>query len=686
MERDAVHHSTRFAGRMIGRESSIAFGFALIVVETLLLIVTTQAWIFGVVVAFAIVGILVARATGQFLAFNSRYVLGLAVLCLLKLVFAPADIPAEFQFIRSQFAHELARYLICVQLLMLCGRDSLPSRATLFAQLGWGVLIFGCDVRVPEYRVHWVQMTLGAAIILQGLFGMSTRRAVTDSRGAGWVRLTLVTLTLFAGIVCGSAMADGIARHERQLEWLITNYLFPDRERYSSTGFSGRGSLESVTMWQQFESDEVVLQAVCEETPGYVIGRVFDTFEVRGQRSEWSTSEPSCALSQAYPPPPAVKQDDYLAPIFGTPNPESLHWREYEIWSHTRNRMFVPLDSELFAVHAEHVMYTDGSYSAIDRPDEGELHYLAFVPTPSPTVRLSSEQQAACRQAYDGLDPQAALLAERIFAGCTTTSEKCRAVESYLGANYRYSRQVIRPRGADQISDFLLHNRQGHCEYFATAAALLLRLGGVPTRYVSGYVLTEQNPVDGSWIARNSHAHAWTLAYDAELQGWQVVEATPSDGIPETTSPTWWSSRRQAWSLAWKRWMARTHEVGFLPALGDYVSEYWLIPLIALLLAVGLTVVLRRWSFSGERVQSAGSSTPPKLLKVLRWIDRAAGRRGFTRGDSETLRSFAVRVEHQGLGSVAAAYREYASIRYSSNAGEQDLAGLKVIVRQLLST
>ncbi len=671
---------------MPGGDSSIALGFALVVVETLLLILTSQTWVFGGVVVFALVAVLAARATGRLLTFDSRYVLGLAVLCLLKLMFAPAEIPPEYQFIRSQFAHELARYLIGLQLLILCSNGFPSRRAALFAQLGWGVLIFGCDMRVPDYRAQWVQVALGGVIILQGLFGMSTRRAVTGSRGTGWVRPIVVTLTLIAGIVCGSALADGIARHERQLEWLITNYLFPDRERFSSSGFSGRGSLESVTMWQQFESDEVVLQAVCEDTPGYVIGRVFDTFEFRGQRSEWSTAEPSRALPESHPPPAEVQQDDFHAPVFGLPDSQSLHWREYELWSQSKNRMFVPLDAELFAVHAEHLMYTDGSYSALGRSDDGDLHYLAYVPTPSPTIHLDSEQYAVCMQAYDGLDPQAALLAEQIFAGCTTTDQKCRAVESYLKDNYQYSRQVIRPRGVDQVSDFLLHNRQGHCEYFATAAALLLRLGGVPTRYVSGYVLTEQNPVDGSWIARNLHAHAWTLAYNAELQSWQIVEATPSDGIPEVSSPTWWEARRQAWSLAWKRWMSRTREVGVLPVLGDYVSEYWLIPLIALLFAVGLTVLLRRWSLSGERVRSTGSTTPPKLKKVLRSIDRAAVRGGLTRGNSETLQSFAVRVRQQGLGSVAAAYREYARVRYSIAAGEQELAQLRLKVRQLLST
>lgn len=691
METPSVHRDYLFDSPRVDASNPRHFdtltglAFGLLCAESILLGQIVQAWLFAVGAIATAIGVVVARHTGRFLPINSRWILGLAMLCILKLQFFPYEIPPEFQFIRSPFAHELSRFLIGTQLLLLASRDFASRRAALFAQLGWGVLIFGCDIRVPGYRVHGIQITLGFVVLLQALFAMSTRRSATMSRGFGWTRRIVVLLTLIVAISAGSALAVGISRHERQLEWLLTNYLFPDRDRFSSTGFSGRGSLESVTMWQQFESDKVVLQAVCDESPGYVIGRVFDTFETRGQRSEWATVDPSRQLFQLSDPPAEVNRPDFLAPVYGAGETESLHWRPHELWSQSRNRLFVPLDTELIAVHAGHLTYTEGSYSALDRLETGDLHYMAYVPQPVPAVQPAPDQLAICLQTYDGLDSEIRDLAERVFAGCETTEDKCAAVERFLKGNYEYSRQVIRPREVDPLSDFLLRNRRGHCEYFASAAAQLLRLGGVPTLYASGYVLNEQNPVDGSWVARNAHAHAWALAYDEELQRWRIVEATPSDGVPEGNPPGWWESRRQAWSLAWKRWMSRTREVGLLPALGTSISEHWLIPLIALLCAVGVTVLLRRWSVPIELRPSKETATPPKLSKVLKWIDRAAGRQGLTRGQAETLHSFAVRVQAQGHVQVATAYLEYSRLRYSQAVDEQTLLQLRTRIRTLLS-
>jgi transglutaminase-like putative cysteine protease len=673
---------TRGECRQLGVESSIVVAFGLLLIEIAVLVLTAQAWLFAGVLCVLAFGALAARRAGRFLPVNSRWFLTLAALCELKLVFAPHEIPAEMQFIRSQFAHEFARFLICAQLLLLCDREFLPRRRSLFAQLGWVALIFGCDVRIPDHRAGLVQAFLAAAMVLQGLYGMSIRRSVAGGRGPGWVRFSVITLTLIVGVVAGTQLANGV---ERNLEAWISSYLFPADDRFSSSGFSGRGTLEAITMWRQSQSHEVVLQAICDESPGYVAGRVFDTFQLRGRSSEWSTSEPGREITRYNRTPEGIETQESSAPYFGSPTSTASQWRELEFWSKSRNRLFVPQGAEILAVHAGRITYSGGTYSAMDRVETGDLHYRAYVPVPSPRVALDESDRACYVQSHVELDPQAALLAERIFAGCTTTSEKCRAVEKFLRTEFRYSLEVVRPRG-DQISDFLLHNREGHCEYFATAAALLLRLGGVPTRYVTGYILTEQNPVDGSWLARNSHAHAWAIAYDERLQSWQVVEATPSAGVPQASSPMWWEARTLAWNLNWRRWLARAREVGFTTMIAAFVREHWLIPLAAAILAVGLSARLRRWNLPARKRSAAHSPPPAGLMRVLKGIDRKARRLGMTRAAGETLQVFAGRVQGQGHPALANAYREYARFRYSRSPAGPDLAGLRMRVRRLLAT
>ena len=56
------------------------------------------------------------------------------------------------------------------------------------------------------------------------------------------------------------------------------------------------------------------------------------------------------------------------------------------------------------------------------------------------------------------------------------------------------------------VETFLFQKREGHCEYFASALALLLRLEGVPARVVNGFMGGEYNKVGGYWVIRQSHA------------------------------------------------------------------------------------------------------------------------------------------------------------------------------------
>jgi protein-glutamine gamma-glutamyltransferase len=78
---------------------------------------------------------------------------------------------------------------------------------------------------------------------------------------------------------------------------------------------------------------------------------------------------------------------------------------------------------------------------------------------------------------------------------------------------------------ATPLADFLLRTRAGHCEYFATAAVLLLRKAGIPARYVAGYLAHEFSPLEEAFVVRSRDAHAWVLAYvDGE---WRTFDPTP---------------------------------------------------------------------------------------------------------------------------------------------------------------
>ncbi|WP_455223380.1 transglutaminase-like domain-containing protein [Kaarinaea lacus] len=89
------------------------------------------------------------------------------------------------------------------------------------------------------------------------------------------------------------------------------------------------------------------------------------------------------------------------------------------------------------------------------------------------------------------------------------------------------------------LSQFLLKVRKGHCEYFATAGALILRSAGIPTRYATGYLMSEYDADNDLFIVRSRHAHAWTLAY---INGrWTELDFTPSTWTAlEANRAPWW--------------------------------------------------------------------------------------------------------------------------------------------------
>ena len=106
-------------------------------------------------------------------------------------------------------------------------------------------------------------------------------------------------------------------------------------------------------------------------------------------------------------------------------------------------------------------------------------------------------------------------------------AEKVDAVAAYFRRNFRYSTwKGERPRRESAVEDFLVSSQSGHCEYFATAATLLLRAAGVPARYAVGYSVQEWSRLEQRYIVRARHAHSWTLAY---VDGaWRDVDTTPA--------------------------------------------------------------------------------------------------------------------------------------------------------------
>ena len=129
-------------------------------------------------------------------------------------------------------------------------------------------------------------------------------------------------------------------------------------------------------------------------------------------------------------------------------------------------------------------------------------------------------------------DPRLVALAESLGAGAATNEERVERTVRYLQTQLRYSLRVGRFRSRNFVAEFVFEKKQGWCQYFATAAAVLLRLQGVPTRYVSGFQLRPQLLRGGHYVVRQADAHAWIEAWLAG-RGWVEADPTPGAGYDQ---------------------------------------------------------------------------------------------------------------------------------------------------------
>jgi len=128
------------------------------------------------------------------------------------------------------------------------------------------------------------------------------------------------------------------------------------------------------------------------------------------------------------------------------------------------------------------------------------------------------------------IDPRVGQLCREITGAISDPRRRILAIDRYLRSHHQYSLRVDIGRG-DPISNFLLQRKAAHCEFFASAAVILSRLAGVPSRYVVGYLAHEE---DGPHVTtvRQRDAHAWAECW-LDGTGWVVLDATPGDGRPD---------------------------------------------------------------------------------------------------------------------------------------------------------
>jgi transglutaminase-like putative cysteine protease len=229
-----------------------------------------------------------------------------------------------------------------------------------------------------------------------------------------------------------------------------------------------------------------------------------------------------------------------------------------------------PFFSEVFFLLATPELLA-GNYRAVSENPDGSVFNLdnehpvaryeadSRIPTPvagrlQSAGALFSDQVSAEYLRFPELDPRIRPLTDKIVANAKTPYERASAIETYLRTHYGYTLQLGSAKLADPIADFLFVRRRGHCEYFSSAMAIMLRTIGIPSRVVNGFAGGEFNDITSQYVIRASDAHSWVEAY-IPGEGWQAFDPTPG-GSAQTHSQ--WSRLMlymDAMSSFWREWI-----------------------------------------------------------------------------------------------------------------------------------
>jgi len=364
------------------------------------------------------------------------------------------------------------------------------------------------------------------------------------------------------------------------------------------------------------------------------------------------------------------------------------------------------------------VLHYDYSRNQLSRPEDSNVSRVTLLTSGLRGGRQLSVTPSATRMRFG--TPMLEIWQERLRERLKAISDpivqeipaenryaRARALERYLrdSGDFLYSlNSQPKDTSVDPIEDFLVNTKRGHCEYFATALALLLRSQDIPARMVVGFKGGEWNSLGEYYRFQQLHAHAWCEAYLRPEQvpgqdrryfdnwdngGWVRLDPTPSSASEEVavmaqTSGVRWSEVVDYAHYLWTCYVLRLdsksqYDMIYLPLLnlgkslfqpatwsaflqrarswmgisGPNIRDWFnwragLAAMVLSLLAVGCFrmthYLLRRW-FPGERSELAavvGSDTIQ--VEFYRRFEHLLARYDFVRLAGQTPRELAALV------------------------------------------
>lgn len=585
----------------------------------------------------------------------------------------------------------VGQYFLLLQVAALFARSESGRMPTTFSF--FGIIVMTClgDVFMsgaPKVFYHGAVVAfivLTAAYVAYGtamLPGFSRRRARRY-----WV-LTGAVLAL--ALTLGGTMSAVIKLNQEGLDAVFVDWVLR-RTMPQTMGFSDRAYLSSLQRLKMEGADAVALRVFADNRPGYLRGKAYGAYE----KGRWIAGTEAHLVH-----PTAAAGALSLAPgdhVFvlreGVPTSETM-----AVWPRLSADapLFMPLGAAAVAAPVDRIVVDDNGNVNVSFVSDIAAYRIG-IPAGAARAVHDLPRDTDLTSVPEMVAEKVRPLAASLFEGRSTAKEKMDAVVAYFRDNYQYDLKISIPKEAEPVTYFLLERPPGYCEYFASGAVILLRLGGVPCRYVTGFVAAEHNPYGGYWIARNRDAHAWVEAYDAGI-GWTIVEPTVAEGVPALDRPETDSALDHLWDAlrielgALRKAFAATGFKGVAREVFRWLTAYGMhlgIGLAGLLITVYAAAALVTWLVRRNRVSRGRVAEDDPLVMALNGLldqmDRRVKAMGLARMPTETLHQFATRVMRDHPGDPAACdaaawYRDYAAARFGPHRDQEIVATLRTRV------
>lgn len=275
----------------------------------------------------------------------------------------------------------------------------------------------------------------------------------------------------------------------------------------------------------------------------------------------------------------------------------------------------------------------------------------------------------------EDLDPRIQQLAESVTEDTGSRWQAALALEEHLRTEYDYSLEsVFESQNRTPLPQFLFEDRKGHCEFFASSLAVMLRTLDIPARLVTGFSATDRNPLTGYYEIRALDGHAWVEAW-IEGVGWVLLEPTAYYQLPEPENETltanqiqdyaqrlqemenalgedrafsWWGLMLGLWEMLYR------YSVALLALIKMLVIRSW--PLLLGAATAGLAGYLI-WRLQRDRILDRISywkvnrhqPSDPKQAAAfyLKHLQAMMARRGLERPPGMTIEQYTQRLEDQ---------------------------------------